>query len=172
MTAHRFNDLLCRLYQGDMSALEPIYLEYYKSMCGQAMWIVRNSSDAQDVASDVMIKILGYAQNADRAYVKDVGAFLYTLTRNAALDTVRKRKFTAPLDLADVPTPFDEGIDKAVIFSAVKTLSEQQFKIAEMFYYYDCKIKTIAQHTGLTVSAVKYHLSEIRKKLYKILKTD
>lgn len=153
-----------------MSALEPIYSAYYKSMCNQALWIVHNKTDAEDVASEAVIKLVRYAQSQSYQYIKDSGAFIHTLTRNTALDFVRKNKQTVELD-DDIPS--DSGnvdLEKLVLFDAMKNLSEQDFKIAELFYYYDCKIKTIAEETGLSVSAVKWHLSEIRKKLYQILK--
>lgn len=165
-----FNDLLRKIHDGDTSAIEPIFSAYYKSMCAQAWWIVRNRQDAEDVASEAIVKILSYAQNTDRADIKDAGAFICTLVKNTALDFVRKRR-TAPLD-GDIPFDQDDGLDKITVYNAMRTLSEQEFKIAEMFYYYDCKIKTIAEALDMTVSAVKYHLGEIRKKLYEILKTD
>lgn len=154
-----------------MSALEPIYSAYYKSMCNQALYIVHSKTDAEDVASEAMIKLIRYAQGPSYQYIKDSGAFLYTLTRNTALDFLRKNKQTVELD-EDMPSDSgDDGdLDKLVLYDAMKSLSEQDFKIAELFYYYDCKIKTIAEETGLTVSAVKWHLCEIRKKLYDILK--
>lgn len=124
---------------------------------------MRNKQDAEDVASEAVIKLFNYAQNPNFAVVKDAGAFVYTLVRNTALDFLRKRKPAVELD---------DGLDKLVIYNAMRGLSERDFKIAEMFYYYDCKIKTIAEATDLTVSAVKYHLGEIRKKLYEILKKD
>lgn len=169
MTTHHFNDLLRRIHDGDASALEPIFSAYYKSMCSQAWWVVHNKQDAEDVASEAVIKIMNYAQKPNRAYIKDVGAFVYTLVKNTALDFLRKRH-TLPLD-SDVVVE-DDMSDKAVVIEAMRTLSDIDFKIAQMFYYYDCKIKTIAEECGMTVSAVKYHLGEIRKKLYEILKND
>ena len=171
MTAHCFNDLLRKIHDGDTSAIEPIFSAYYKSMCNQAWWIVRSRQDAEDVASEAIIKIISYAQNTDRAAVKDAGAFVYTLVKNTALDFLRKNARTAPLD-NDVPFEQNDGLDKIAVYDAMRTLSDIEFKIAEMFYYFDCKIKDIAEELDLTASAVKYHLCEIRKKLYKILKTD
>ena len=166
-----FNDLLRKIHDGDVSAIEPIFSAYYKSMCTQARWIVHSKQDAEDVASEVLIKIISYAKSADRAAVKDAGAFIYTLVKNTALDFLRKNRRTVPLD-GDIPFEHDDGLDKKTVYDAMRTLSEQDFKIAEMFYYYDCKIKTIAEELDMTVSAVKYHLGEIRKKLYEILKND
>lgn len=170
MTAGQFNHLLSRIKSGDMSALQPIYLAYYKSMCNQALYIVHNRADAEDVASDAMMKLVHYAQKPDGEYIKDGGAFLYTLTRNTALDFLRKQKPTADIDEMTIAS--DDDTDKLLLSGAIQNLPEQDIKIAQMFYYYDCKIKQIAKETGMTVSAVKWHLSEIRKKLYEILKTD
>lgn len=155
-----------------MSALEPIYSAYYKSMCNQALWIVHGKTDAEDVASDAMLKIIRYAQNPDFDYVKDSGAFVHTITRNTALDFVRRNNKTVELDENLAHGERDDELDGIVVSDAMKNLSEQDFRIAELFYYYDCKIKTIAEETGLSVSAVKWHLSEIRKKLYNILKNS
>lgn len=170
MTSGTFNSLLRRIQQGDMSALQPIYSAYYKSMCNQALWIVHNKSDAQDVASDSLLKLVKYAQRPEHAEVKDCGAFIYTLVRNTALDFVRSRSRTA--ELADVPVERGDGIEQIALSDAMKGLSEQDFKIVELFYFYDCKIKTVAEQTGLSVSAVKWHLADIRKKLYKILRNS
>lgn len=153
-----------------MSALGPIYSAYYKSMCNQALWIVKNNTDAEDVASEAMLKLIRYAQNSDFVYVKDSGAFVHTLTRNAALDFLRKKKDTVELDENTPSVESDGGLDKLALADAMNSLSDCDFKIAELFYFYDCKIKTIAEEVGLSVPAVKWHLSEIRKKLYEILK--
>ena len=170
VTARSFNDLLRKIQQGDMSALEPIYSAYYKSMCNQALWIVHSKADAEDVASEAMMKLIRHAQSQSYEYIKDGGAFIHTLTRNTALDFLRKNKQTVELD-DDIPVADgDGGLDKLAIYDAMKNLSDLDFKIAELFYYYDCKIGTIAEDTRLSVSAVKWHLSEIRKKLYEILK--
>lgn len=159
-----------------MSALEPIYSAYYKPMCNQALWVVHNKQDAEDVASEAIIKLVKYATGGG-AYVKDGGAFIYTLVKNTALDFVRKQKHAVSLsdEVADTLSDGGDGngeLDKIAIHEAMKSLSEVDFKIAELFYYYDCKIKTVATETGMTVSAVKWHLSEIRKKLYEILKNS
>ena len=171
MTTRYFNDLLRKIQDGDTSAIEPIFSAYYNSMCFSAWWTVRNKQDAEDVASEAVVKIIGYAQKPNHAYVKDAGAFIYTLVKNTALDFLRKNSRTAPLD-KDIPFEQDDGLEKAAVYDAMRLLSDSEFKIAEMFYYYDCKIKEIAKQLDMTVSAVKYHLGEIRKKLYKILKTD
>ena len=154
-----------------MSAAEPLFCAYYKSVCSTAYFIVKNRHDAEDIASEVILKIISYANNSDRAYVQDAGAFVYTLTKNAALDLLRKKRRMVESD-DDTPSDFDDGTERSDVFAALNRLPEQQRKIAQMFYYYDCKIKTIAAELGMTESAVKYHLSEIRKKLYEILKTD
>ena len=144
-----------------MSALEPIYSAYYTPMCNQALWIVHNRQDAEDVASEAIVKLVNYARGG-AAYVKDGGAFVYTLVRNTALDFVRKNKHAVSLSDEMANTLSDGGasdgeLDKIAIHEAMKSLSDLDFKIAELFYYYDCKIKTIATETGMTVSAVKWH---------------
>ena len=153
--------------------MELIYNEFYISMCGQALWIVRSSQDAEDVASEALLKLIKHAQG-ECTPVKDCGAFMYTLVRNTAFDFLRKRKNTVQLNDEDIAA--DSGdcdyTDKIVVAEAMKSLSEIDFKIAEMFYYYDCKIKTIAASTGLSVSAVKWHLYEIRKKHKKVIADD
>ena len=171
MTARSFNDLLNRIQQGDMSALQPIYLAYYKSMCNQALGVVHSRADAEDIASESMLKLVKFAQNPSHANVKDCGAFLYTLTHNTALDFVRKQKRVVQADDDRLVVTADEK-DNYILHEAIRTLPEQDYKIAQMFYFYDCKIKTIASELGMSVSAVKWHLSDIRKKLYDILKNN
>ena len=156
-----------------MSALAPIFDEYYKKIESEAAWIIPKS-DAADVASEVMLKIISYAKaNADPS-VKDAGAFVYAMTKNTALDFYRKSKRTSPIEyIESVPdgrADSDGLLDKATIKNAIDKLSETDRQIAVMFYFYDVKIKSIAKELNMTVSAVKWRLTEIRKKLYEIIK--
>ena len=81
----------------DENALSQIYDRYTRAAHGLALGVLGHAPDAEEVVQDCFLKIwerpaLYDSQRASFA------AFFMTMVRNRSLDTLRKRRFTTPLE--------------------------------------------------------------------------
>lgn len=167
MTEHKFNMLLERIRSGDMSALEPIFIEYHRKMSVDAAYIL-GASDGEDAASAAMLKLVDYSKN-NATHIDTPDAFMRTLVKHVAIDMLRARKpFVEQEKAEDIPSPFDlqnEAVERNTVMHAIGLLPEPERDIAVMFYIYGIKIKRIAQELDMPVGTVKWRLNSVRKKL-------
>ena len=174
MTGHKFNALLIRLSAGDMSALEPIYIEYHRRMSVDAAYIL-GASRGEDAASTAILKLIDYAKS-DHKYIKTPDAFMRTLVKHTAIDMRRAEKQFLQLDKAEYieyilsSDDFSDGVaERSDVLFAIGLLGNAEREIAIMFYIYGIKIKEIADELDMPVGTVKWHLSQIRTKLSKMI---
>ncbi len=125
--------------------------------------------EALQVLNDGMLKVF---RNIDK-YDPDKGNFfnwIYTLVRHVALDKLRSDKkpiFYALNDDSDVPV-FENALHKMErieIYRLLDLLTPATRVICSLFYIEGFAIKEIAKALEISPGTVKWHLSEIRKKL-------
>ncbi len=174
MTTTRFIRLLKRIHNGDTEALSPIYQEYAGKMLVSARYILRNEADAQDAVADAMVKLLKYAQANENPRIDNAGAYMNRAVKNAAIDIYHKKTEIVFSEVIEEITPTrdsaDSVIDRVGIQQVLSAFAEQDREIALRFYFYDYKIKQIAQELDIPEGTVKWKLSEIRKKLFEKLR--
>ena len=81
----------------DQAALESIYEEYKLLVFRAARRVLGNDPDAEDAAQDAWCRV---AQNFSKIHMlprNKLGAYLVIVSRNAAVDVLRKNRDTAPL---------------------------------------------------------------------------
>jgi RNA polymerase sigma-70 factor (ECF subfamily) len=78
------------LRSGDEEALQQIYTLHYRALCYFAEKLVHNREEAEDIAVDSFLKLLNKKEDFDT--VRQVKSFLFTATRNACFDYLRKIK--------------------------------------------------------------------------------
>lgn len=90
--------LLLRIKEDDQDALEDLFEKYYYRLCDFAFQYVRSFDLTEEVVSDVFIKIW---KNRHKLNIeKNFKAYLYTATRNQALNYLKKENID--LDSLDV----------------------------------------------------------------------
>lgn len=80
-----------RAKQGDMSALQFLYVRFADDVCGYVRSIVQNAHDAEDITQNVFIKLPTAIQKYEPRDVP-FAAWILRVARNAALDHVRARR--------------------------------------------------------------------------------
>ena len=168
MTKEEFGECLDKIRHDDMSGLEVIYGCYYKKMKLDALYLVRNKADSEDIASRVIMKIISFAKAHDKPNITNVSAYLNKMVRNVTWDMFNQRKNLVSLEkLGETSCSGygDEADARMTVWAALKKLSAPEAKVAIMFYIYDIKITDIAEELHTPVGTVKWRLSEIRKKL-------
>lgn len=175
MRTKTFRKILKEINAGNIAALERVYEEYYEKMAFTAQYILHDPQDARDAASAVILKILVYAKNHENPQVDAVGAYIYRAVKNAAIDIYNKKKNTIPLEYIEEAAAVSDLLEYKVetkidLYRILATFSDSDRQLVEMFYFYDYKIKTIAQTLHMPAGTVKWKLKEIRERLYRQLK--
>ena len=159
----RADKALCALAKGNMDALSEIYDLYGRLILSVAYTIMGNSADAEDVLQDVMILLCRYAPSyhantSPRAYVMSI-------TRHCAIDTVRKRKNNLSMDeVGDLPI-YTEELAAVEVLDMLSVLPEEEQQIIVLHLYAGLSHRQVAKMLELTPSATEKKYQRALKKL-------
>ncbi|MDH4196447.1 MAG: sigma-70 family RNA polymerase sigma factor [Candidatus Aminicenantes bacterium] len=180
------HDLIDRLATGDKEAFRELVEAYKKKIYYLAFDLVGNQSDAEDVSQDVFLK----AYRAFGTFKRDarLGAWLYRITYNTAIDHLRRRGISAgTVDEAVLEANLDRVAREAPardtdpartaesellqlrIASALEKVSPQEKTVFLLRHYDDLMLKDIADVLGLSLGSVKSYLFRAVKKLQREL---
>lgn len=166
--------LLRKIRNGDKSAFDAMFQEFYPKMLYVAKSVTHSDEDAKDAVQNAFEKLWKYVINGDSPHIKYNNSYLYTITRREALDIVENKKlFESDNNIETAATvDFDEdsNIVKFDIRSAISRLKEPEQTIAIQFFLFNVKIKDIAKELGEPIGTVKWRISEIKKYFEKVLK--
>ncbi len=87
---------LVAIASGDLRPLEVLYDHMARDIYVAALAITSNHADAEDALQDTMLQIVKYASSYRPG--SNPRAWILTIARHRALDIVRRRKKTLPLD--------------------------------------------------------------------------
>ena len=170
--------LLRRLGKGDMAALESIIGKYSGYLYAVVSNVIRGQlsrEDAEEVVSDVFLSLWNHRTELS---VVSLRSYLAAIARNAAIDRLRARKLTLPMDddvlqIADGKTGLEPAVLQqeldAAVRDAVEGMSQPDREIFMRYYFYYQKISEIAEIMGLKTSTVTTRLSRGRTKLKAVL---
>ncbi len=144
--------------------------------------------DSQETAEDVTSKVFTKGWEAYKAKfetrnskleIKNMGAFLYQIARNAVIDHYRSKgranvvSVDASPDIADPKTsPQDKailGADISTIKNAIKKLSKEHQDIIILHYLEDMPIENIAELLGRPAGTIRVMLHRGLKDLKDIV---
>jgi RNA polymerase sigma-70 factor (ECF subfamily) len=148
---------------------ERIVREHGPRVFGTAWRILGHAADAEDVVQEVFLQAHQLQQTRP---VRFWGAFLRRLAACRALDRLRQRRATVPLDGHD-PIGAETGPEEAAIGheladqlrDAVARLPEREAGVFCLRYYEDLSYEEIAEVLGISVGAAGVALHKARAKL-------
>jgi RNA polymerase sigma-70 factor, ECF subfamily len=179
-------DLIERLAAGDKQAFRELVEGHKKKVYYLAFDLVGNQSDAEDISQDVFLK----AYRAFGTFKRDarLGAWLYRITYNTAIDHLRRRGISAEtVDEAVLEANLDRAAREAPalatdparlaesellqrrIACALENVSPQEKAVFLLRHYDDLMLKDIAEVLGLSLGSVKSYLFRAVKKLQREL---
>ena len=144
--------------------MEKIYLEYREKVFRYVRGKVRNVADAEDVTSEIFLKI----QNAIDSYDEEkatLSTWIYTITHNAVCNFYRdESKRALPLDENALHLTDDDGamaeieneILKERLAVALEALTEREQDIIVLYYYHEIPLRDIAIKMGITYTNAKF----------------
>jgi RNA polymerase sigma-70 factor (ECF subfamily) len=157
-------------------AFERLVPAYRRRVIGLAYSVLRDRAAAEDLAQEVFVKLWRALPRYDgRARLS---TWIYAITRNAAISTLRARRrsvsLSDPAVLAEVenreaaPDP-DPG--DAALWRQVEALPEKQRQAVILYYQDERTVDEVAAMMGMPVNTVKTHLHRARASLAAALAT-
>jgi RNA polymerase sigma-70 factor (ECF subfamily) len=174
-------ELVRRICAGDARALEELYDRYSGTVCALAMRIAGNRAEAEEVTQEVFWQLWKQATRFDPSR-GSLSSWLFTMTRNRALDTVRARSSgggaVARAMRAAAPPPHvpitpertaSESERARAVRCALEELPEPQRESLELSYFGGLSHAEIAAKTGEPLGTVKSRIAQAVAKLRDVL---
>jgi RNA polymerase sigma-70 factor, ECF subfamily len=158
-------ELLSRVGQGDENAMESVFRRYCGPVYSVALRILHDSGQAEDVMQEIFLKLW----RRPAAFVQtrgSLGAWLVVVTRNRAIDHLRRRKLTDAVDDVVLASPVnvaDEAERSAMmekVRSVLANLPQEQRKSLELAYFEGLTHAEIASRTGDPLGTVKTRIRQ------------
>lgn len=142
----------------NMSSYDNLYKEYYSTVYGIVFPIIKNKENAEDVTQEVFIKI--YNINKDSLPEKGELSWLYTVSKNEALQFLRRKKQEINIDeiyeVKEEKNDIDEIIDINTYNKIISPLNEQEKQIVSLKILSNFTFKKIGQMLSMPTPTVQW----------------
>lgn len=157
---------------GEQSAYRELVDRYQAGVIIHCENITKDRDAAEDVAQDAFIK--AYHKLADYDAAKATfSTWLYRIASNLALDYLRRKKHTTPLDEVHesvVEQPALSTTEKREVRSAVDALQPPEYARVTVAYYWEgMRYEAIAEELGVPVGTISTWLRRAKTALRKEL---
>jgi len=155
--------------KGNTTALKQLHDFYFDRLCFYArkILIANRSGEAQDIANRSIMKF--WMRRSEFTTIQMANNFLYTCTRNACIDFLRKTKketafyqelsYLTGNDYAFIQISWVKADMLNQIYIAIENLPPQCRCVFKMYYLQKMRAGEIAQHQNISVSSVKAHIA-------------
>jgi RNA polymerase sigma-70 factor (ECF subfamily) len=164
--------LLDAVAEGNQDAMAAVFDRYSRIVYSIALRVLREPSLAEDVMQEVLLQVWKRPQSfvAQRG---NLAAWLSVVTRNRAIDVLRKRSPLDPLGEMPLPDPRNMALESEQswlmdkVRTVLETLPTEQQGPLELAYFQGLSHTEIAERTGSPLGTVKTRiragLTAIRK---------
>lgn len=167
--------LLRKLREGDMSAMEVLYIRYAPQVKSFVSALIKNSTDADDIVQEIFLKIWENREAVSRA--ESFKSYLYTMTRNSIYNRLKHNRihekyvhFAKSRSATYEPETRIQTKDLLNhINKELENLTEQQRRIYEMSRIGELTYEEISRELNISPKTVQYHISRILSKLKKLV---
>ncbi len=167
----RCNQALCRISEGDTTALTVIYDCMGRQMFALALSVLKNYADAEDALQESFLKVL-QSINTFRKN-GNARAWLLTITRNTAVDILRRKGnafCTEDIERVANDTLSGDQTERLIIDEALMALGQEDREIITLKVFSGLKFREIAEILGLPLATVQKRYQRALKKLKKELR--
>ena len=167
--------LLHKLGEGEISAMEVLYVRYAPQVKSFVSAILKDEADTEDLVQDIFLKIWEERETVRK--VHSLRAYLFTMTRNMVYNKLKhdkahdryvgfnKRKnSTHEIENRIVTMDLLEHIN-----AEMNNLTDQQRIIYELNRNEDLTYKEISEKLGISPKTVQYHIGNVLARLKKLL---
>jgi len=174
--------LIENIKKGDIAAFEKLYSQYYIFLCLIAEHIVRNPSDAEEIVSDVFVKLWNIREKIEIS--ASIKSYLVKSVHNTSINHIEKdqliNKKTDRLNKSDYELlawasdyPLGRLYEKDImniLKSGIDSLPESCRQIFLLSRNEDLKYSDIADKLGISINTVKTQMKIALARLREILK--
>lgn len=161
----------------EKNKFESIYNNYKNALFYQALNIVKNENDAEDILQEAFIKIAKNLKSINDINGKETLSFLIVITKNTAYDFLRKSSKILEIPLYETEDAIDENalnelinnIEYKEIVSVITNIPEPYNGVLYLHYVKDYSVKHIASLINKKSSTIKMQLVRGKRILIKKL---
>jgi RNA polymerase sigma-70 factor, ECF subfamily len=166
--------LVAGIQSGDEDAMGRFFQRYSGIVYSVAFRVLKDSGEAEDVVQEIFVQVW---KNPD-AFVMgrgSLGGWLVVVARNRAIDMLRRRHPTDPVELFALPasTNLANDAERSVLLEKIRvamdTLPAEQQKSVELAFFEGLSHSEIAQKTGDPLGTVKTRIRLALLSLRKVL---
>ena len=169
------NTLFQKIQQGNKTAFDSLFFKYYKPLYRFALHFCNNTIIAEESVQKTFIKI--WQNNSETNNTEDIGKLLFTYTKNAIIDEIRKdnarKKYEnsalTELIIEENNTNDNKYRIKAIIETAIEQLPKKSKEIFRLAKQEGLSINEIAQHLKISNKTVENQLTITYKKMRQYL---
>ncbi|HEU4759428.1 MAG TPA: sigma-70 family RNA polymerase sigma factor [Dehalococcoidia bacterium] len=155
-------ELVRRAQAYDEAALEALYQTYYPKIYSYAFLQMGDVQAAEDLASDVMLKMLESLQNYKLKGLP-FGAWVYRIARNRLIDLHRRRRRRGEVDLSETlsatlasPQALAErALERGQLQVALKHLTDEQRQVIVLKFIEGFDNRSVGRIMGRSEGAIK-----------------
>jgi RNA polymerase sigma factor (sigma-70 family) len=169
-------ELITGCISGDRRAQELLYKQFYGPMSTICLRYTRNQEDAIEVLHNGFLKVYKNIHTYD-ATKASLYTWIRTIVVNSAIDFIRQRgKFYNHIELekADEPAIDADAVQRMSsreLLRLVQQLTPATQGVFNLYVIEGYNHREIANLLGISEGTSKWHLSEARKQLQKLLQT-
>lgn len=161
------DNAICEIANGNADALSVVYHAYGRLIYSIGYQIVNNTSDADDVFQDVMLKIIKQAHTYRSG--TNPKAWILSITRTCAIDVVKKR--TKDVRLDDIELSLSDSCnnidDMLMLRSAMQKIDDSERTIIALKLYAGLSHREIASVMGINLFSAQKKYQRALAKLKK-----
>jgi RNA polymerase sigma-70 factor (ECF subfamily) len=174
MTQTTTSELLRQVQAGDEDALVALHTRYAGLVYSVAYRVLEDRQAAEEITQDTFMRLWNKAHTYDPAR-GEFTAWLLTITRRLAIDTLRRRQRQAPvgdaLSIDDQPDLWDNVLSvgsgdlRRTLRAVMDELPADQRRAVELAYFYGLSHSDIAAYLGWPLGTVKTRLRQGMQRL-------
>ena len=169
-------ELITGCISGDRRAQELLYKQFYGPMSTICLRYTRNQEDAIEVLHNGFLKVYKNIHTYD-ATKASLYTWIRTIVVNSAIDFIRQRgKFYNHIELEKAEEPAIDAdavqrMSSRELLRLVQQLTPATQGVFNLYVIEGYNHREIANLLGISEGTSKWHLSEARKQLQKLLQT-
>ena len=158
-------ELLQQLKNGDYKAYDLIFLKYYKLLCINSYFFLKDEQEAKDLVQNFFIEM--WDKKLYMSLEGDIKGYLYRSVKNRSLNCLRTAENAAKkqvaYELVYQTDLYTEDITRPELAynslkEALKELPDKRREALQMVYFENKKYIDAADEMGISINSLKTHL--------------
>lgn len=170
-------DIINGCKKGNRTAQEQLYKNYYRAMITICLRYTKNEADAVEVLNTGFLKVFKNIQRYEPAQAS-LYTWIRTIVVNSCLDFIKSRKNKAPMmeleEAGEVHIAADavSRIKSSELMALIRRLPPATQAVFNLYVIEGYNHKEIGKLLNVSEGTSKWHLSEARKGLQKMIQLE